>query len=229
MLLLGVLVNSTSVAVGGIAGVLLGKRLSEKCRKLVMQGLSLCMIYEGITGSMKGENAVIIILSLVIGAIIGDFIDIDNCINQLGDIIQRISGNPKSKISGGFINATLFVCPGAMAIVGSLQSGTEGVHEIFYSKAVIDFIFILIMASAMGIGVSLASLSVFIYESLLTLGAQYISVFMTAKMINEMSCVGSLVILGLGLNMLGIVNIKIANFMITPFIPIALYGAALFL
>lgn len=225
MLLLGVIVNGAAVAGGGIIGTLLQKGFSDKIRTTLMQGLALCVIYVGYSGSLEGQNVIITIISIIIGGMIGTWLDYDKRINNFGNRIQQlVSQRSQSTLAEGFTNAALFVCTGAMAIVGSMQSGLTGSHDILFAKAVIDAVFAFIMASTMGIGVSLAGGAVLIYEAILTFSASGISAYLTTEVIAEISCVGSLLILAMGLNLLKVTDIKIANFLLAPFVPILLLG-----
>lgn len=222
MVLMGVLVNAGAVLIGGLLGLLFQKGIPEKVNALLMQGLGLCVLYVGINGSLAGENTIIAIISIVIGGIIGQLCSFNDRLTNLGYILQAKfqKENSKSTFAEGFITCTLFICVGAMAIIGSLQSGLTGNHETLYAKALLDGVTAIVMASTMGIGVSFAAVSVLLYESVLTLSAGAISGLLTMPVVNEMTCVGSLLIIGIGLNLLKVTDIKVANFLAAPFLPI---------
>lgn len=221
----GVIVNSAAIVGGGLLGIFLRKGIPETTRTLIMQGLALGVLFVGMSGLSKGHNTIFIILSLTVGVVVGDVVDFDRHINGLGEMIQNhLTQNTNLSIVNGFTNCTLFVCPGAMAIVGSLESGLSGNMEVLYAKAMIDLIFAAIMASTLGIGVCLASVSVLLYEAILTISASFMSVFLTPVVIDEMACIGSILVIALGLNMLKLTNIKLANLILAPFIPIFLYN-----
>lgn len=223
MVLNGVFFNSAAIAGGGLLGAVLKKGIPDRTKTLVMQGLALGVLFVGISGLSKGHNTVSIILSLTSGAVIGDAVNFDRHINDLGKKIQNhLTKSTNLSIVNGFINCTLFVCPGAMAIVGSLESGLTGNADVLYAKAIIDLIFAAVMASTLGIGVCLASLSVLLYETALTVSASYMSVFLTPVVIDEMASVGSILVIALSLNMLKITDIKLANLILAPFIPLFL-------
>ncbi|HEX3026515.1 MAG TPA: DUF554 domain-containing protein [Clostridia bacterium] len=224
MILSGVFVNTIAIALGGLFGTFFKKGVSQRLNRSLMQGLALCVLYIGVRGTLQGKNIVIAILSVIIGAILGEIFDFNQKLQSFGDYIQGKLPAQKtgSSIAESFVTSTLFVCVGAMAIVGSLQSGLTGSHETLYAKALIDGIVAIVMASTMGIGVSLSAVSVLVYESVLTLSAHAISSCLTTTVINEMTCVGSLLIIAIALNMLKLTNIKVANFVIAPFIPIGL-------
>lgn len=225
MMLFGALANGLAVALGGSIGLAFKKGISERVKTLVMQSLGICVVYVGISGSLKGNNTVFVVLSMVIGAIVGELINFDHQFNRFGDWLEKVMGlQGDNHFSEGFVTGTLFICVGAMAIVGSLQSGMAGNNSVLYTKSMIDGIFVLILATTLGLGVAFSSISVVIYESILTLLAQWVAPLFTHTVINEMTCVGSLLILIIGLNMLKLTQIKVANLLLAPFIPILLYA-----
>lgn len=220
MVLTGALVNGGAIIIGGIAGLLLKKGLPEKMKISLLQGLGLCVLYIGISGSLKGENAMTDVLAVVAGVIIGELLDFDENLQRLGQWFQtKVSKGKDDLFAEGFVTATLVVCVGAMAIVGSLQSGMNGNHEILFAKAVIDGVFTLVLASTMGVGVCLSAIAVTIYEGSLTLFANALAGVLTAAVIGDMTSAGSLLIIAIGTNMLKITDIKVANFILVPFMP----------
>ena len=220
MVLTGALVNGGAIVIGGIAGLLLKKGLPEKMKISLLQGLGLCVLYIGISGSLKGENAMTDVLAVVAGVIIGELLDFDENLQRLGQWFQtKVSKGKDDLFAEGFVTATLVVCVGAMAIVGSLQSGMNGNHEILFAKAVIDGVFTLVLASTMGVGVCLSAIAVTIYEGSLTLFANALAGVLTAAVIGDMTSAGSLLIIAIGTNMLKITDIKVANFILVPFMP----------
>lgn len=225
MVLLGSLVNSAAVILGGSIGLALKKGLSDRIASAVMNALALCVLYIGVSGMLKGENILITILSMVFGTLVGEWIDLDKKINQLGDEIEsRVSSeNKEHSVSNGFVTASLLFCVGAMAIVGALQSGLTGNHDTLFAKSLIDGIAAIVMASSLGIGVLLSAGLILVYEGGITLFANVLAPLLTDSVINEMTCVGSLLIVGLALNMLKLTNLKIMNYAPAVFFPI-LFG-----
>lgn len=223
MVLIGAIANGFAVLFGGIFGVLFKKGLPEHVKKLMLEGVGICVVYVGISGALKGHNTIYIVISMVIGAIIGELIDFDRYINNFGKRMQSLLRvGPKSSFAEGFVTSSLFICVGAMAIVGSLQAGLNGSNSTLFTKSMIDGIFALIMASTLGLGVAFAGVSVVIYEAILTLLAHQLAGLFTATAIDEVTCAGSLLILIIGLNMLKITDIKVANLLLVPFIPVLL-------
>ena len=225
MVLLGSLVNSAAIILGGSIGLALKKGLSDRIASAVMNALALCVLYIGVSGILKGENILITILSMVFGTLVGEWIDLDKKINQLGDEIEsRVSSeNKEHSVSNGFVTASLLFCVGAMAIVGALQSGLTGNHDTLFAKSLIDGIAAIVMASSLGIGVLLSAGLILVYEGGITLFANILAPLLTDSVINEMTCVGSLLIVGLALNMLKLTNLKIMNYAPAVFFPI-LFG-----
>ena len=223
--MISAIVNTVSVILGSIIGLILKKGLPEKLSTALFTGLGLCTLYIGISGSLKGENVLIAIISIAIGAIIGTLLDLDEKLNNLGKWIEnKFNNSDKNNVSiaQGFVTASLLFCTGAMTIVGSLQSGLTGNHDMIFAKSLLDFIAAIVLTSSMGIGVAFASVFVLIYQGAIVLFAQFLEPFLTQTVINEMTCTGSLLIIALGLNMLKVTDIKVMNYIIAIFIPIIL-------
>ena len=221
--MLGTIVNSIAVIVGCLVGLVVKGRLNEKISITVMQGLALCTLYIGISGALKGENTLIMILSVAIGALIGEIIDIDKRLNNLGEYLEsKFNGKKESNVSiaEGFVSASLLFCVGAMAIVGSLESGLSGNHNTLFTKSILDGISSIIFTSSLRIGVIFSSVAVFIYQGGITLGAGLLSGILNDMVIANMSAVGGLLIAGLAFNMLGVTKMRIANLLPAIFLPI---------
>jgi hypothetical protein len=226
MILNGVLANSAAVGLGSLLGVFFKNRFNKKIIDTVMNGMGLCVLYVGISGSLKGKNILVVIAAIAIGGIIGEIIDIDDKLRKFGVAMEIKFSSDKDKkesLVDGFLNSTMVVCVGAMAIVGSLQSGLIGNHEVLYAKAFIDLFVVLAMSATMGIGVFFSAFMILFYEGAIVLFAGIISPFLSAVVIDEITCAGSLVIMDIGLNILGITKIKVANLSLAPFIPILIY------
>jgi uncharacterized protein len=218
--MLGTIVNFFAIILGGFVGFLLKGGIPKKVSDTVMHGLSLCVLFIGISGSLKATNGLLVIFSIAIGAVIGELIDIDNLFKRLGDYIECKFKGKFGKVSEGFVSASLLYCVGAMAILGSLESGLTGKHEILFSKSILDGVSSIIFASTLGIGVLFSSLSVLVYQGIITMGAFVLSPLLVTEVVHNMDATGSLLIIGLGLNMLNITKIKVANLLPAVFIPI---------
>lgn len=222
--MIGTIVNSISIVLGCIIGIIVKGRLSEKISTTVMNGLALCVIYIGIEGAFKGENTLLTIVCIALGALLGEIIDIDKWLNKLGDYLEVKFNKDKEKeavsISEGFVSASLLFCVGAMAIVSSLQSGLSVNHETLFAKSILDGVSAIIFTSTLGIGVLFSAVSVFLYQGIITILSSSLSGILSTPVINSMTAIGSLLIIGLGLNMLKVTNIKVANLLIAVFLPI---------
>jgi uncharacterized membrane protein YqgA involved in biofilm formation len=228
--MIGTLVNVGAIVAGTLLGLLLKKGLPERLSDTVMKGLGLCTLFIGVTGILEGKKTLVLIVSMVLGAIIGGLADLDGKLNAgakwiEGKLTKKSTDDlqeKKSTFAEGFVTATLLFCVGAMAIVGSLQSGLTGSNETLFTKSILDCVAAIIFTSSFGIGVMLAVAPVFIYQGSITLLAQWISPFLGKSVIAEMTAVGSLLIIGLSFNMLGITKIKVMNYIPAVFLPIIL-------
>ena len=224
MILTGTLVNSLTIIAGTVIGMLLGKFIPERMSDAISKGVALCVLYIGIDGMLAGENTLVAIISTVIGAIIGELLRLDDRMHDLGDWVERrfAKSGAKGSISEGFVSASLLFCVGAMAIMGSLDSGLLRDHSTLYAKATLDGITSIVYGSTMGVGVALSAVPIFLYQGAIALGASFIEPFLTPEVIAEMKCVGSILITGLSLNLLGLTKIKVVNYVPAIFLPILL-------
>ena len=210
----GVIVNTFAVILGSFLGLILKKGIPEKVSSAVMTGIGLCTVYIGLSGSLSGKNVLIVICSMVIGSIIGTLLDVDGKINLLGKWVEnRVSSNKKSNISQGFVTGSLFFCIGAMTIVGSLNAGLQGDNELLFTKSLLDFFSSIMFTTTLGIGIMFSAAFVLVFQGSIVLLATYIEPFLSTGAIAELTCAGSLMILALGLNILNITNIKVANYL----------------
>lgn len=226
ILLSGAVVNFILVIAGSLIGVLFKKGIPEKVRTTLMQGMALCVFYIGVTGLFEEKaNIIIIILSVAVGAVLGELIDLDKKVNQLGERLEKSfnKGGGDTKIAEGFVTATLLFCVGAMTVVGSIESGISNDNSTLYSKALIDGVSALAFTSSLGIGVAFSAIPVLLIEGVLTVLAAFVSPFLTAPGIANMSVIGSLLIIGISLNMLGITKIKVMNFVPAMLLPLIVY------
>ena len=215
----GTLVNSAGIICGSMIGLLLKKNVPPKYQQTVMSGLGLSVGLIGLQMALKTQNILIVILSIVIGGVIGEGIDIDQYLNKMGEWLTEKMGNKYGSVGEGFITGSLVFCVGAMAIVGSIQDGLTGDGSTLYAKAMLDTVASAVFASGMGIGVILSSVSVLFYQGIITLLAGSLSGFISEAMIREMTAVGGLLIIGISLIILEIKIIKVANLL--PAVPIA--------
>lgn len=241
-MLTGTIINSLAVVAGSLAGLLLkwlaahfsqslpagSASVGSRLQEIIMQGVALCVLFIGISGSLKGSNTLVAIISMVIGAVIGELLDLDRRMHTLGDWVQKKTerlnktGSNSPSISEGFVTASLLFCVGAMAIVGSLENGLTGNCDTLKAKAMLDGISSIVFASSLGIGVMFSAVGVFLYQGSISLLASFLSPVLSDAVIAEMTCVGSLLILALGLNMLNLTKIKVMNLVPACLLPILL-------
>ena len=218
-------VNCGVIIVGCIIGLFIKGGIPERFNKIIMNGLALCAMFIGFSGALEGNNTIVTIVSMALGALVGELIDIDKWLNKLGETIQKKldKGNGKeSKIAEGFVNASLLYCVGAMSIVGALQAGLSGNYDTIYAKTVLDGVSSVIFSASMGIGDIFSSVTVLLYQGGITLCASFLSGILSQAVIAEMTAVGSLMIVGLGLNLLEVTDIKIANLLPGILVPVVL-------
>ncbi|MDR1127229.1 MAG: DUF554 domain-containing protein [Treponema sp.] len=234
--MLGTIVNALVVVVCSLTGCFLIRGIPNRFEDLIKKAIGLSNVYLGIRGALDSENMLLLIMSMVFGAVIGELIDIDKWMNSLGLWAEKKLkmnkganadegvGKQKRSFSQGFISASILFCAGSMSIVGSMQSGLQGNHEILFAKSVMDGTMSLVFGASLGIGVVFSSLSVLVYQGAIALASQAIRDYLTPEIIREMSAVGSLVIAGIGFNFLTVKPIKVANLIPAMFIPCAYFA-----
>ena len=223
--MLRVILNVITVIIGSCIGLLFKKGIPEKISTAAMVGLGACTLYIGISGSLCGEHVLIVIASVVFGVISGTLLDIDGAINKLAKTVETKFRKEDSSVSiaEGLVTATLLFCVGSMTVTGSIQAGLTGDHSVLITKATLDFVSSMLLASSLGFGVMLASVSVLVIQGGLVLLAGVIAPFLSTGAINEMTCTGSILIIMIGTNLMGITKIKVADFL-----PAILYAPILY-
>lgn len=212
---LGTLVNSGVIILGSLIGLLLKRGLPEKWQETMINSIALCVFIIGIQMAMKTDNIIIVIISLVIGSIIGEIIDIEDGMNGLGawlgSKLSKESGSIAGQIAEGFVNSSILFCTGAMAIVGSIQDGLSGDCSTLFAKATLDGIIALILTANVGVGVMLSAITVGIYQGSITLMAGFVEPYITEVILQEITASGGVMIMAIGTNMLRITKIRIGN------------------
>lgn len=223
---MGAIVNSVVILLGSLLGLLMGQRIPERINKALMQGVALVVLSIGITGIMQGGNSMVMILSMVVGILIGEGIDFNAYVNRFVDWLSAKfqKGGTQSTFSQGFLSASMLFCIGSMAIVGSLESGLIGDNSTLYTKSVLDGISSVLLSSTLGIGVAFSSVPLLLYQGGMILFAQFLAPFLNDAVIIEMTTIGSLLLIAMGLNMLDITDIKVMNFVPAVFLPILFMG-----
>ena len=221
--MLGTIVNTLAIIVGSLLGLVFRGGIPNQYRDTLMQGLSLAVILIGLKMAFKTEGILLVIFSLVIGGLIGELIRIEDRLENLGKRIETQFAKTGNGIAKGFVVTSLIFCVGSMAIVGSLESGLTGNHQTLFAKSALDGLASIIFASSFGIGVLFSSISVFLYQGLITLTASLIKPFLVNTVINQMSAVGGLLIMAIGINLLEIHKIRVGNMLPAIFVPLIYY------
>lgn len=221
MILTGALVNGGAIIVGGLLGTFGGKLMPEKMRQTVLGATALVSMGIGISGAIGSSNQLIPILSLVIGAVIGELLHIEDGVTRAGDWLQKRFGKSGS-ITEGFVTGSLVFAAGAMAVMGALESGLKNDHTILMTKSVIDMAGSVAFAGSLGIGVAFSALSILVLEGTVALLASLLTGVLTEAVITEISVTGSLLIIGIGLNVLGLTKLRIMNMAPALLLPILL-------
>ena len=227
--MIGTLINCIAIILGSAIGLLLRRGMKETISKTVMHGVGLSVILIGVTGAIETQNTLLVILSMVIGGVVGAWINIDAKMNQLGDWAQKKLTRDSSEsntFAQGFVTASLVYCVGAMAVVGALDSGIRGDHSTLIAKAALDGITAIVFTSSLGIGVMLSVLPVLVYQGAIALLGNLIAPFLSDAVITEMSAVGGLLIMAIGINMVLDKDIKVANLLPAILIPFLYYPIA---
>jgi hypothetical protein len=220
-----VFINVAAILAGGCVGLFFGRHFPERVSDTVMKGLALCVMYIGISGALDGQHTLITIVSVALGGALGELLDLDGKLNALGQKLEQTFGSKddkpgKKSLAEGFVSASMLFCVGAMAIVGSLQSGLVGDYSTIIAKSLIDGIAAILLASSLGFGVLFSAGAVLIYQGAIVMLAETLQPLLSDVTIAEMSCAGSLLIVGLSLNMLNLTKIKVTNYIPAIFLPI---------
>ena len=220
---IGTIVNTIAVVAGGIIGLLYKNGLKNRYQETIMQGIGLAVLFVGISGAMTGmlkiskeglesTGSLILVLSLCFGALLGEF----------GIYLKNKVKSNDSKFIDGFVSTSLVICVGAMAIVGSFQDGLLHDSSVLISKAVMDFVIVMVFASTLGVGTIFSAIPIFVYQGLLTVCASFLAPYFTTIMISNISFVGSVLIFAVGTNLCFHTKIKVGNLLPAVFMPLLL-------
>lgn len=218
--MLGNIVNTVAIISGALIGMLFRGKLPKRFSDSIMKSIALGIILIGILNALEVKNLILVLVSLAVGTLIGEIIHIERKLELFGHNLKDKFDASEDSIAKSFVTASLLFCVGSMAIIGSLESGLNGNHETLFAKSVLDGISSIIFTSSIGTGVIFSAAPVFIYQGLIILSAGFIKPFLTASVIADMSSIGGLLIIGLGLNMLGYKKIKVGNMLPAIFIPL---------
>ena len=220
----GTIVNAVAIVCGSLMGFAVRGRIKENYRTTVLQAVGLAVLLIGIKGALKCDDILVVIMCLVTGSLLGEWLKIEARLNALGRFLDRYGTGDGQGLAGGFVTGSLFFCVGAMAIVGALESGLTGNHQTLYAKAILDGLGSIVFASTLGIGVLFSAVSVFVYQGVITLGAVYIEPMLTPEVVAQMSSVGGLLIVAIGIKLLEIKSLNIGNMLPSIFMPLAYFA-----
>ena len=207
----GTLVNTASILVGGFIGTVFHRTLPQRFQAIIFQGMGLFVVVLGVSMSIKMEHVLVSVFSLLLGGLSGELLRLDRQINKLGEWLKRSLKFTSEKFTDGFVSASLIYCIGAMAVVGAIEEGTGQYPTILLTKSVMDGFTSIAFAAALGIGVIFSAASVAIYQGIITLITFLFADTLNMAIVNELSAVGGVLIVGLGINMLEIREIKVIN------------------
>jgi len=211
MILFGTIVNVSTIVAGSLLGYFFNSKLPQRIVKIIFQAIGLFTLYIGITMTMKTHQILILIFSMVLGSALGEWINIEKYINRFGDWIKKKIHSGNENFSEGMITAFLLFCMGSMTILGAFQEGTIGKSDLLIAKSVMDGFSSLALASALGLGVAFSVIPLIIFQGGLTLLAYWLGNLMPDMVVDEMSAVGGLMLVGLGFTILEIKKIKVVN------------------
>lgn len=226
--MLGVWVNCAGVVLGGLLGTFLRGGIPKKYQTALNQVLALCVLVIGVSGAIETANVLIVIISAVVGTLVGELLRIEHGLDKLGEWAQARFSRGAGGFAEGFVNATLLFSVGAMAVVGSLEAGLSGNADTLLAKSVIDTVSAVIFASTFSVGVVFSAIPLTIYQGGIAALAGVLAPFLTDALINEMSAVGSLLIIGLSINMLGLTKerLRVGNMLPAMLVPCAYFPIA---
>jgi len=209
--LFGSVANALMIICGTLAGLLLRKHLPKKLLELPVQGLALYVIALGLAMAIKSQHSLVVVASIAIGSVIGELLDIEGLFKKLGDSVEKRFGDSAQGFSVAFVTTSLLYCCGSMAVLGSFEEGLGGYPTTLLTKGLIDGFVSVAMAASLGFGVIFSSISVLVYQGVLTIAAGALQPFMSATAVTEMSATGGIMLMAIGLGMLKLVKIRVMN------------------
>lgn len=209
--MIGTLVNTAAVIAGGTAGLLLKKSMPERIKTIYFQAIGLFTLAIGISMVWQMQNILIVVISLAVGGLTGEYLHLEKRAEKLSEYLKGRLKTNNAEFSEGLITSFLLFCVGSMTILGTIQEGTGGSSDLLYTKSLMDFFSAILLASAFGAGVIFSALPLFVFQTLLTLLAMQAATFFSPEIIQGLTNVGGILLLGLGINVLEIKNLRIMN------------------
>lgn len=209
--LTGTLINTAAVLGGGLLGTFVVRNIPERFRELVMKGIGLAVVAIGLGMALRAQSPIVIIVSVAAGAALGEALDLDGRLGRLGRLLEARFGGEDGRFARGFVTASLVFCVGPMTITGAIQDALTGRYDILAAKSALDAVGAVVFASALGVGVLFSAATVLVYQGGISLLAGLLSAFLTPSMIGEMTAAGGLLILGIGIQLLEVGRLRVAN------------------
>lgn len=218
--MIGVISNSIAIVFGGILGIMIGDKIREEYSDTILKGLGIAIVVLGMQSSIKMDNPLIILISLALGSLIGEIANIEGKMESFSQRAEKKLGKKSQGFSAGFMTATLMYCVGSFAILASIQAGAMGDNSILYTKAVLDGIISIILASTLGIGVIFSAIPVLLYQGFITILAGFFEGLMAPVIINDLNSVGGIIIICIGLKVTKILDVRVGNMIPALFLPV---------
>jgi uncharacterized membrane protein YqgA involved in biofilm formation len=209
---MGTIINALAIIIGGALGLLFRKGFPERIAQTTLQVLGLFTLVVGVGMAIQGQELIMVLISLALGAAVGEWLDIEGRLDRFGSWLEKRLNLTEKSPAKGFIYASLLFCVGSMAIVGSITDGLKGDPSILVTKAMMDGIISIPFAASMGFGVLGSAVPILIYQGSLTLLASKVQSFFTPIMVRELTSVGGVIVIGIGVNILGLQKIRVGNF-----------------
>lgn len=207
----GTLINMATVAAGTTLGMALKQKMPRRMADAVLQGLGIFTCFLGLSMAMKTQNVLVVLFSIVLGTVAGTGLDIEGRLERGTARLEARFAREGTGMAAGFLAASLLYCVGPMSIIGSIEDGLAGNYQILLTKAIMDGVSSIVFGATMGVGVALSAVSIFVYQGAITLAAASVKSVLTDAAIAEMTAVGGLLIVGIGMNMLGIKKVRVAD------------------
>lgn len=227
--MIATIVNAAVVILGGLLGLLLGGRLQEKHTETIVNALGICTVVIGITSAITTSNILIVILCMVAGTAIGEALKIEHRLDSVGDWLKsKVAKNGGGRFTEGYVTASLLFCVGSMAIMGSFDAGLRGDYNTIFAKSALDAVMAVTFAATMGVGVLFSSVTILVYQGALTLLAGFVEPYLSAAVVTEMSAVGGIMLIGTGINILGLSGkrIKVGNMLPAIVLPVVWFAVS---
>lgn len=208
---IGTIVNAGAVIVGSLIGLTLKKSLPDKIKAIILDGFGLVTVFLGIKMSLEVKDVLIIIFAMVIGAILGEAIDLEKYFEKFGNFLKAKVGSKETRFTEGLLAAFILYCIGPLTVVGSINEGLRGDRSLLLTKSVLDGFTSIAFATTYGIGVLFSAVPLFIYQSLLTIGARWMQGIFSEMVVAQLTAMGGILIIGVGINLLNLKKIKVTN------------------